>query len=290
MQMKFAIEITCSVDRITRLSPEQLREILDGDTTGSFQVLDVRQPYEYEAGHIPGAKWIPLSELEYRHGELDREKKIVTYCRSGHRGMAASILLCGLGFEHMYNLDGGMLNWQHEVITGMPEELPELVTGTEEAEDILKLALALEKGAFDFYTRAHEATKDPKAAQTFQKLAGMEEQHITRLYEQYSQLLGPGDVPPIEQLPAESDFMEGSRTIIDAVEKLEKRAFMDDFEALEIALENEYLSYDFYKRVAEVVSDTEARKMLYELAGEERNHIQTLLRQLEEPRGRRQTQ
>jgi len=65
----------------------------------------VRQPYEYEAGHIPGAKWIPLGEIEYRHAELERDKKIITYCRSGHRSMAANTLLCGLGFENVYNLN-----------------------------------------------------------------------------------------------------------------------------------------------------------------------------------------
>jgi hypothetical protein len=45
------MEPTCSVDRIKRLKPEQMRAILDNDTTGSFQLLDVRQLYEYEEGH-----------------------------------------------------------------------------------------------------------------------------------------------------------------------------------------------------------------------------------------------
>ena len=279
------MEVPCSADRIRRVNPEQLREILDNDTTGSFQLLDVRQPYEYEAGHIPGAKWIPLSELEYRHGELDREKKIITYCRSGHRGMAASILLCGLGFGNLYNLDGGMLNWQHEVITGIPEEHPELVTGNEDVGAILRLALTLEQGAFEFYTKAHETTKDPQVSQAFQKLARMEERHRELLYEQYSLLPGLGEVPPIEQLQAESGYMEGGLKIIDELEKLEKRAFMDDLEALEMALENEYRSYDFYKRAAELVSDRKARGLLYAFAGEERNHITTLLHRIEEPIG-----
>lgn len=43
---------TCSVDKITRLSPEQVREFLDTDTRGEFQLVDVRQSYEYEEGHI----------------------------------------------------------------------------------------------------------------------------------------------------------------------------------------------------------------------------------------------
>jgi rhodanese-related sulfurtransferase/rubrerythrin len=280
------MEFTCSVDQIKRLKPEQMRAILDNDTTGSFQLLDVRQLYEYEEGHIPGAKWIPLSELEYRQGELDRDKEIITYCRSGHRGMAASILLCGLGFKNLYNLDGGMLNWYHEVIKGIPEERPELITGTEEVGDILRLALSLEKGGFDFYTKAYETLKDQKAAQTFQTLAHMEARHIERLYERYSQLLGASAaIPPIEQLKAKSGYMEGNIKIADELLKLGKRELIDDFEALEIALENEYMSYDFYKRVAEFVSDSKARRLLYELAGEERNHIHTLLQQLEEPMG-----
>jgi rhodanese-related sulfurtransferase/rubrerythrin len=278
------MEFTCSVDRIKRLNPEKVRKILDNDTTGSFQLLDVRQPYEYEEGHIPGAKRIPLSELEYRHEELDRDKQIITYCRSGHRGMAASILLCGLGFKRIYNLDGGMLNWHHEVIKGIPEERPELITGTEEVGDILMLALALEKGGFDFYTKAHETVKDQKAAEMFQTLARMEEQHMKRLYERYSQL-GQDMVPPIEQLKSEAGYMEGGIKISDKLVKLGNQELIDDFEALEIALENEYMSYDFYKRVAELVSNSEARKLLFELAGEERNHVHTLLQQLEEPMG-----
>ena len=61
------MKLTCSIDEIRRLGPEEVKEILDKDKSGEFQLLDVRAPYEYEAGHIPGAKWIPLGELEYRH-------------------------------------------------------------------------------------------------------------------------------------------------------------------------------------------------------------------------------
>ena len=129
------MKLTCSIDEISRLGPEDVKEILDKDKSAEYQLLDVRQPYEYEAGHIPGAKWIPLGELEYRHAELERDKKIITYCRSGHRSMAASISLCGLGFENVYNLDGGILNWHYDVIKGIPEERPELITGKEDVHN-----------------------------------------------------------------------------------------------------------------------------------------------------------
>jgi hypothetical protein len=53
------MEFTCSVDRIKSLNPEQVRESLDKDTTGSFQLLDVRQLYEYKEGHT-GCEMDPL--------------------------------------------------------------------------------------------------------------------------------------------------------------------------------------------------------------------------------------
>ena len=158
------------------------------------------------------------------HKELGRDKKIITYCRSGHRSMAASILLCGLGFKDIYNLDGGILNWHYDLIKGIPEERPELITGKEGVGDILMLALMLEKGAFDFYSRAQEMIKDQQAVQAFQKLAGMEEKHIERLYVQYSQLLGEGTVPPLDQLKAEAGYMEGGITINEELIKIGETA------------------------------------------------------------------
>ena len=79
--------------------------------------------------------------------------------------------------------------------------------------------------------------------------------------------------------------MEGGIKINEELIKIGELKFIDDFEALEIALEKEYMSYDFYKRVAGLVGDSKARSMLHELAGEERNHINALLQQIEEPKG-----
>jgi rhodanese-related sulfurtransferase len=123
---------------------------------GEFLLLDVRQPEEYEAGYIPGAMLIPLGELEARQGELDRDKKIITYCRSGHRSMAAAIALCGLGFKGVQHLDGGILDWSYETITGIPERRPELVTKAADVRDILMLAIKLEKGSREFYMAARD--------------------------------------------------------------------------------------------------------------------------------------
>jgi len=125
------MQIKCSIDEVKRLRPEELKRILERDRKGEFVLVDVRQPEEYETGHIPGARLIPLGELEVRNGELEKDKKIVTYCRSGHRSMGAAILLCGSGFKDVYTMDGGMLDWYYEILKGLSKERPELITGKE---------------------------------------------------------------------------------------------------------------------------------------------------------------
>ena len=78
-------------------------------------LLDVREPEEFtgELGHIPGSVLIPLKELPARVGELeaDKHKDIIVICRAGVRSTTAAAILTGLGFDHVGNLKGGMLEW-----------------------------------------------------------------------------------------------------------------------------------------------------------------------------------
>jgi glyoxylase-like metal-dependent hydrolase (beta-lactamase superfamily II)/rhodanese-related sulfurtransferase len=78
-------------------------------------ILDVREPQEWsgELGHIAGSTLIPLRELADRSGEIVAHKAgdIVVVCRSGVRSTTAAAILSGLGFEHVYNLQGGMVDW-----------------------------------------------------------------------------------------------------------------------------------------------------------------------------------
>ena len=272
-------KIACAVDGIRSLTSDEIKTILDGDKKGEFLLLDVRQPEEYEAGHIPGAMLIPLGELEARQGELDRNKKIIAYCRSGRRSMAAAILLCGLGFNGVQRLDGGILDWSYETITGIPERRPELVTEATDVRDILVLAIKLEKGSWDFYMAAINKVKSSHMKETFQALVNAEDGHMQRLHQQAISLLGEGALPPLDKLKRELkvEHMEGSIEINPALAKLDEK-FVDDMEALEIALEKEYMSYDFYKRTSTLVENLDTRTVLHELTLEERNHADTLLK------------
>jgi rhodanese-related sulfurtransferase len=85
---------------------------------GDAQLVDVRTPAEVEAGRIEGALHIELEQLPARASELDPERPVVFYCRSGQRSAMASGAFRAAGFE-AYNLDGGLVAW---VEGGLPIE------------------------------------------------------------------------------------------------------------------------------------------------------------------------
>ncbi|MCS7051720.1 MAG: rhodanese-like domain-containing protein, partial [Thermomicrobium sp.] len=74
-------------------------------------IVDVREPHEWHAGHIPGARLIPLDELPMRLHELDPQRELIVVCRSGNRSAYATALLQQSGFTNVANLAGGILAW-----------------------------------------------------------------------------------------------------------------------------------------------------------------------------------
>ncbi len=79
-------------------------------------LLDVRQPEEFRAGHIPGARLIPLNQLRARMDELPKTQEILCVCRSGNRSLSATRQLAGAGYKAA-NLKGGMIAWAR---SGLP--------------------------------------------------------------------------------------------------------------------------------------------------------------------------
>ena len=74
-------------------------------------VIDVRQPEEYQAGHIGGAKLIPLGTINERLKELPKDKEIVCVCATGSRSRSAAKKLIKAGYT-VLDMSGGMMNWQ----------------------------------------------------------------------------------------------------------------------------------------------------------------------------------
>lgn len=86
---------------------------LAGKLAQSKQVLiDVREPYEFAAGHVKGAKNVPLRELVKRLDGFDRHAETYVICASGHRSATAVRRLTRAGFEHAYSVRGGTSAWR----------------------------------------------------------------------------------------------------------------------------------------------------------------------------------
>lgn len=93
---------------VPTISAEQAREKIDSNQ--SHLVLDVRQPHEFQAGHISGAKLIPLGELQGRMKQLSKDRPIIAVCHSGSRSVHATRMLLDAGYD-VENLRGGMIAW-----------------------------------------------------------------------------------------------------------------------------------------------------------------------------------
>ncbi|WP_409301635.1 rhodanese-like domain-containing protein [Peribacillus sp. SCS-155] len=81
------------------------------------QLIDVREANEYEAGHILGARNIPLTQMKTRLKELRQDKPVYLYCQSGLRSGRAAQMLKRKGYNDLYHLKGGFKQWQGKIKT-----------------------------------------------------------------------------------------------------------------------------------------------------------------------------
>src|SRR5712672_1028818 len=85
------------------------------DRHDPFVLIDVREPHEYQIGHIPYARLIPLGDLPKRVNELNSADEIVAHCKSGMRSAKAVEFLKQAGFKKVRNMKGGILAWSDKV-------------------------------------------------------------------------------------------------------------------------------------------------------------------------------
>lgn len=99
---------------IKDVEPTELDQLLKTCKNGDCpMIVDVREPWEYQQGHVPGAVLIPLGQLSSRLSELDSNKPVAVICASGSRSQSAAALLGQKGFKTVYNVSGGTSAWMY---------------------------------------------------------------------------------------------------------------------------------------------------------------------------------
>jgi rhodanese-related sulfurtransferase len=94
--------------------PDAVREALESGE--GVTVLDVREPEEWEEGHIKGAKHLPRGLLELKAADElpDTNARIITHCASGGRGALTARTLGEMGYTNVANMEGGITAWQEK--------------------------------------------------------------------------------------------------------------------------------------------------------------------------------
>jgi rhodanese-related sulfurtransferase/rubrerythrin len=266
---------------VASMDAEEARKYLASHAEDSFTLLDVRQPWEYEEEHIPGATLMPLPNLNDQYRNLDPEKPTLVHCAIGGRSRVAAQFLSGLGFREVYNLAGGIKAYQGQKASGPRELNLDLVRGDESPTEVAVLAYAMEKGLQTFHETTAAQAADADLAALCRQLAHIEELHEEKLAALYRQLEPSGKDLPELMAEREPEMMEGGFKPREFLEQ--NAAQMQTLSGmLELALMLETQALDLYLRFAQKLTHAGAKEVLYTLAQEEKGHLARLAKLWEE--------
>ena len=103
-----------------QITPNQLKAWLDDPQRENPQLVDVREPWEFETCKIAGAQLLPMRSVPARHVELKRDSDVVVICHHGARSFQVGQFLEQQGFAKVINLTGGVAAWARDVDPAMP--------------------------------------------------------------------------------------------------------------------------------------------------------------------------
>lgn len=260
---------------VASLDPDQARAYITEHDPDSYELLDVRQPKEYQVGHIPGATLAPITELETHIQELDKDKPTLVYCAIGGRSRAASQILAGKGFKHIYNMGGGFKAWSGEAAFGPVDQGMHIFPEDLTLEQCLVTAFGLELGLQEMYrVFADEAISEPPR-KLFELLAEIEEKHKSRLLEEYRRSVSPDmDMAGLEKR-SQNDALEGGMTTEQYLDMLQPNR-EDKADIIFLAMSIEAQAMDLYERAARNAKNDDSRQALQHLGKEEKEHLRRL--------------
>lgn len=259
--------------RAPSITAEEVREHIEHKRPEEYCLLDVRQPSEYERGHLPGARLVPLGELQRRVRELDPGRTYIVYCRTGSRSGSAAGLLMGAGFKNVLNMSGGIVRYNGAVASGPPEAglfcFPEHLS----AGQLVAVAWFLEDGTLSFLEEVHASIPPGVGQIVIGELVAEKKAHKEKLRALYADIAGadpaPGFPVGVLDLPADP-VMVGCVKVADALRWAKGKSATDILELLMSLGAN---AYDLCLKLSRMLKNDEARKVFSLLAEEEHRNI-----------------
>ena len=259
------------------LLPAQLEQYRQTHHEKEYMLLDVREPDEYEESHIPGARLVPITQLVRDMDGLPDNRDLIFYCRSGARSMAAAAMVLEeeISSGKIYNLSGGLMNWEGRLAADYPKV--QVFDAAAGLQTLLITAMDLEKGAQQFYLAVRDRTTETNLRQTFDTLSKAEIGHAKMIYAIWEKTeVNPSDFDELFG-GLQGDILEGGTSLEDAIQRLSNVSHTACIPIIEMALNIEYAAFDLYRGMADNAADDDARNAFLSLAQAEKKHMRTLI-------------
>jgi rhodanese-related sulfurtransferase len=258
---------------VPSISPDEVREYMKGKRPDEYILLDVRQPMEYEQGHLPGSRLLPISELSGRLGELDSAKTIIVYCRSGGRSRSATSLLMGANFKKVLNMEGGITRYHGSISSGPPDAGMFCFPASLAPGQLAAVAWFIEDGTIKFLESIPDIVGAVEIPVIFREIIDARHAHKNTLQKLYTDLTGRApsvDFPrDVLDIPAQG-VMAGCINISSALEWAQGKTLA---EIVELMISLGANAYDLYLKLGRMVKSDEAREVFTVLSKEEERNI-----------------
>ncbi|MCG8551606.1 MAG: sulfurtransferase [Desulfobacterales bacterium] len=267
-------------DEFKEISFKEFEKYRAANKENDYLVIDVRQENEYKSGHVPGAKLIPLHRLVDRLPELESDKDLIFYCRSGVRSEMAGIMAVedGRDAKKIYNISGGFLAYQGHSLDGFPRL--RVFDGQAGDARLLYQAMELEKAAERFYEIILSFIPDEKFKEPIEQLAKAEIAHARTIYSYWKQIVE--NPQPFEELygSLKGDILENGQPLAEVTTALYEKNKIAWTDIIEIALSIEIQAYDLYRTMADRQGQGGAQDAFLSIAQMEKAHMKLVVKML----------
>lgn len=260
------------------LTSDEFTKYIQTHNEKEYLVIDVRQASEYEEGHIPGAKLMPLSQVETKLFTLPADRDLIFYCTNGGRSTwAASLAGEGeVSNKTVYHVMGGMMAWQGKTLPGYPKV--KIFDKDQSLKKLLATAMDLEKGAWRFYQHAKEKYSEDPIRLTLEQVSIAEKAHATLIYRFWQKFLD--NPPPFDRVYQDlnGEILEGGHNFEETCSRLDSVQKHGCAAVIDLAMTIEYSAFELYRTMAERSENSEAQSIFLSIAQAEKAHMRALAR------------